>query len=129
MNPLKSSVVRKLGSCQASFGHSFLLLLVEESVFQLVKPTNKKKKSATTEPPESNEDTHETNGETQNDGDDDNSEDEDDSGEEDAQNSGLVPKKNVEPALKAWIETKQCRRNKVDEYFDNPPRTERKWAS
>ncbi|KLO19328.1 P-loop containing nucleoside triphosphate hydrolase protein [Schizopora paradoxa] len=36
---------------------------------------------------------------------------------------GLVPKKIIEPALREWIETRTCRRDKADEYFGNPPRT------
>ncbi|TFY64233.1 hypothetical protein EVJ58_g2763 [Rhodofomes roseus] len=31
-------------------------------------------------------------------------------------------KMNVEAAIRAWLETKECRRGVVDEYFNNPPR-------
>lgn len=39
----------------------------------------------------------------------------------------VVFKKTVDPALRAWIETKGCRRDKVDKCFGNPPRTIRKF--
>jgi bloom syndrome protein len=29
-------------------------------------------------------------------------------------------KKDIEEGLRAWIETEGCRRDVVDEYFDNP---------
>ncbi|KAI0371404.1 P-loop containing nucleoside triphosphate hydrolase protein [Pilatotrama ljubarskyi] len=32
-------------------------------------------------------------------------------------------KKNIEDGLRAWIETKGCRRRVADAYFDNPPRS------
>jgi len=34
-------------------------------------------------------------------------------------------KKKVEPALREWIETKGCRRDVADKYFNNPPNRHR----
>ena len=35
-------------------------------------------------------------------------------------------KPKVEPALREWIETKGCRRDVADKYFNNPPNRHRK---
>ncbi|KLO06377.1 P-loop containing nucleoside triphosphate hydrolase protein [Schizopora paradoxa] len=101
------------------------ILLVEESIFQMVNirsaaerdgnnteeshrapDSNEGAQLLTRTTEEVNEETHAATGK--------------DSGES---NSELVARKIVEPALRSWIETELCRRDKADEYFGNPPRT------
>ena len=40
----------------------------------------------------------------------------------DESRSQPVYRKKVDPALRLWIEAKDCRRRVADEYFNNPPR-------
>lgn len=43
-------------------------------------------------------------------------------GENNDEQEGIVTyRKKVEPALREWVETEDCRRDVADKFFDNPP--------
>lgn len=48
---------------------------------------------------------------------------------EDERDDEFEYKKKVEPALREWIETKGCRRDVADKYFNNPPNRRCKFYS
>lgn len=45
--------------------------------------------------------------------------------DEEPEDDGLVYRKVVDATLREWIESQRCRRDVADEYYDNPPRTDR----
>lgn len=95
------------------------MLLVEKSVFQRKKLKQKKKIHSDDDDDElvDNDEEDEGGEEVDSEDDDENEVSEEDKGDDSVYGWG----KKIDEALRRWIDTKECRRNVVDEHFQNPP--------
>lgn len=116
--------MQRVGRAGRSPGiQAYAVLMVEKSVFQKKKQKRKKTAAVEVEAAESDSersDDLEEGGDLE--GDRDIDEVEMESERIDIESGELEWVKKVEPELRRWIETKGCRRDVVDNYFDNPTR-------